>query len=75
MEIIRQKHTVGDDRLTATIGMFDGVHLGHQTLLASLHEESAKRGTRSAVVTFAQHPQRVLRPECGLKMVMTALSV
>lgn len=71
MEIIRQKYTIGDDRLTATIGMFDGVHLGHQTLLASLHEESAKRGTRSAVVTFTQHPQRVLRPECGLKMVMT----
>ena len=51
--------------------MFDGVHLGHQALLDSLHEEAKKRGMSTAVVTFKEHPQRVLRPESGLKMVMT----
>ena len=57
--------------IIATIGMFDGVHLGHQALLDSLHEEAKKRGMSTAVVTFKEHPQRVLRPESGLKMVMT----
>ena len=71
MEVLRHKRIKNDTHLTATIGMFDGVHLGHQTLLVSLRNEAAKRGCKSAVVTFAQHPQRVLRPECGLKMVMT----
>ena len=57
--------------IIATIGMFDGVHLGHQALLDSLHEEAKKCGLSTAVVTFKEHPQRVLRPESGLKMVMT----
>ena len=57
--------------IIATIGMFDGVHLGHQALLDSLHEEAKKCGMSTAVVTFKEHPQRVLRPESGLKMVMT----
>lgn len=71
MEIIRGKNIEKSVGITATIGMFDGVHIGHQTLLASLREESQKKGTKSAVVTFSQHPQRVLRPGCGLKMLMT----
>lgn len=71
MEIIRGENIEKSVGITATIGMFDGVHIGHQTLLASLREESQRRGTKSAVVTFSQHPQRVLRPECGLKMLMT----
>ena len=47
----------------ATIGFFDGVHVGHQYLLSSLKEEAANRGLQSAIITFNQHPQQVLRGE------------
>lgn len=48
-------------RYIATIGFFDGVHLGHQFLLSQLKEEAAKRGLKSAIVTFDEHPQKVLQ--------------
>jgi riboflavin kinase/FMN adenylyltransferase len=45
------------------IGSFDGVHTGHQKVIASAVETGAARGIRSAVVTFHPHPLEVLRPE------------
>ena len=45
-----------------TIGVFDGVHLGHQHLLAYLRNEARKKGWLSGVVTFKSHPQTVLSP-------------
>ena len=48
-------------RYIATIGFFDGVHLGHQYLLSQMKEEAAKRGLKSAIVTFDEHPQKVLQ--------------
>ncbi len=53
-------------KYAATIGFFDGVHLGHQYLLSCLKEEAAKRGLQSAIVTFDEHPQQVLRGEAPL---------
>jgi riboflavin kinase/FMN adenylyltransferase len=47
----------------ATIGVFDGVHRGHQHLLARLRDEAQRRGWRSAVVVFRNSPQQVLRPQ------------
>lgn len=44
------------------IGNFDGVHLGHQRLLALAREGAARRGTEAALLTFDPHPARVLRP-------------
>jgi len=45
-----------------TIGIFDGVHLGHQRLLAELIKEAGKKKLLAGVVTFRQHPQAVLAP-------------
>ncbi|MBM3167163.1 MAG: bifunctional riboflavin kinase/FAD synthetase [Chloroflexi bacterium] len=45
-----------------TIGVFDGVHIGHQTLLARLRDEAQEEGLLSGVVTFRCHPQKVLHP-------------
>ncbi|MBI2935763.1 MAG: bifunctional riboflavin kinase/FAD synthetase [Chloroflexi bacterium] len=47
----------------ATIGVFDGVHRGHQHLLRLLRDEATRRGVRSAVLTFVNHPRSVLQPE------------
>ncbi|GAA3568772.1 bifunctional riboflavin kinase/FAD synthetase [Amycolatopsis ultiminotia] len=45
-----------------TIGVFDGVHRGHQELIARTVEAAAGRGVPSVVVTFDPHPSEVLRP-------------
>jgi riboflavin kinase/FMN adenylyltransferase len=49
----------------ATIGSFDGVHLGHQSVIHALVEESHKAGKPSIVVTFFPHPIKVLRDAKG----------
>lgn len=46
-----------------TIGNFDGVHLGHQTLFRQLLRESRSAGRTALVITFEPHPKMVLHPE------------
>ena len=52
-----------------TIGTYDGVHIGHQTVIASTGRLAAERGLRTAVVTFHPHPAAVLRPESAPLML------
>ena len=49
-----------------TIGVFDGVHLGHKYLLSQLTERARQQNLLSGVVTFRQHPQEVLAPQTEL---------
>jgi riboflavin kinase/FMN adenylyltransferase len=49
-----------------TIGVFDGVHLGHKHLISQLTDAAKKQGLLSVVITFYQHPQEVLAPETKL---------
>ena len=44
----------------ATIGFFDGVHLGHRHLIAAVIDEAKRRGMESTVVTFDRHPRQVV---------------
>lgn len=44
----------------ATVGMFDGVHIGHQHILALLRQEAERLNLTPVVVTFGQHPRQVL---------------
>jgi riboflavin kinase / FMN adenylyltransferase len=44
----------------AVIGVFDGLHLGHQYLLRRLVEESRVRSARPTVITFDSHPDEIL---------------
>ena len=53
----------------ATIGFFDGVHLGHNYLLEQLKSEAQQRNMQSVVVTFANHPRLFFDPNCGLKQL------
>jgi riboflavin kinase/FMN adenylyltransferase len=46
-----------------TIGNFDGVHRGHQAMLARLKQAAAERGLPAAVMTFEPHPREVFTPE------------
>ena len=49
-----------------TIGVFDGVHLGHQFLLKTLRDRAQARGCLSGVITFKSHPQTVIDPHFRL---------
>ena len=46
----------------ATIGNFDGVHMGHRDLLRRVREDASKRNSASLVITFDPHPSEVLYP-------------
>lgn len=51
------------DPVALTIGVFDGVHLGHQRLIESVRAAAARLGGVSGVLTFDPHPDQVLHPE------------
>lgn len=58
MKIFRGFHHPGIARACAlTIGNFDGVHRGHQAMLALLNNEATHRGVESCVLTFEPHPR------------------
>ena len=46
-----------------TVGMFDGVHVGHRHILQMLGSVSVEQGLRPVVVTFDRHPRQVLNAE------------
>jgi riboflavin kinase/FMN adenylyltransferase len=53
------------------IGIFDGVHRGHQLVLARAVESAKARDARVVVITFDPHPVAVLRPAAVPLMLMT----
>ena len=46
-----------------TIGAYDGVHVGHQAVVAEVRARAAAQGCASVVVTFDRHPAQVVRPD------------
>jgi riboflavin kinase/FMN adenylyltransferase len=46
-----------------TLGNFDGVHLGHQTIFGKVREEAQKKNGEAVVITFEPHPLKVLSPK------------
>lgn len=52
-----------DCPVVATIGFFDGVHLGHRYLIEQVKEEAARQGICSAVITFPVHPRQVMNAD------------
>ena len=45
-----------------TMGVFDGVHLGHRRLVAATREAAARHGAASVAIVFTPHPDEVIRP-------------
>jgi riboflavin kinase/FMN adenylyltransferase len=53
----------GINKTIVTTGTFDGVHLGHQSILKRLKELSVKQQAESVLLTFSPHPRTVLFPD------------
>lgn len=54
-----------------TVGTFDGVHRGHQALLAELRRRADEIEAPAVVVTFDRHPASVVRPESAPRLLST----
>lgn len=57
------------ERAVVTIGAYDGVHLGHQAVIAHVRDLAQQQGARSVVITFDRHPASVVRPESAPKLL------
>lgn len=64
MELIRGQHNLRPHHYgcVATIGNFDGVHLGHQAILRQLADQAAIMGLPAVAITFEPHPQEYFSP-------------
>ena len=51
------------DASVVTVGMFDGLHLGHKSVLQKLVDISKNDNIPSVVLTFSNHPQTFFRPD------------
>jgi riboflavin kinase / FMN adenylyltransferase len=52
------------------IGMFDGIHLGHQTVISAAIQSAQSSGGIAGVLTFSRHPSRLFRPENPTLMIL-----
>jgi len=73
MRVFRGLHHSGLAQACAlTIGNFDGVHRGHQAMLALLRGEAAQRGVGSCVLTFEPHPRDFFASRSGQQQAAPA---
>lgn len=72
MQILRhigeRSHELGGS--VVTLGNFDGIHLGHQALIAGAVSDSKKLALPSVVLTFEPHPLSVLAPDRAPKLIL-----
>jgi len=57
-----------------TMGIFDGVHLGHRSLISSLTSIALAEQRETALITFHPHPRHVLDRTSGKPLLITTLS-
>jgi riboflavin kinase / FMN adenylyltransferase len=57
----------------ATVGFFDGLHLGHRYLIEELKTQAAQHQLKSLIITFSVHPRKVLHSDFQ-PMLLTSLN-
>ena len=70
-KIFLNDNTFSSKPLVATIGFFDGVHRGHRYLIDQVIAEARTSGMESAVITFDEHPRKVLQQDYQPKLLST----
>jgi len=61
MKVIFDPEEPIENSTSATIGNFDGVHVGHKKIISAVKEEAQQLGISSCVITFHPHPQKILQ--------------
>ena len=69
MIVTRDTEILKDIELVATIGFFDGVHLGHRFLIEEMLSVARSRKLPAAVITFPEHPRAVLHADYQPKLL------
>lgn len=71
MQIIEHPHTITQPGSVAGIGFFDGVHLGHRSLITSIISKAKERRMASGVITFRTHPREILNSDYCPQLINT----
>lgn len=71
MQIIDNIPDLPLEPCVATIGFFDGVHLGHRFLIEQVKELAKDQGLRSALITFPVHPRQVIKSDYRPELLTT----
>lgn len=61
----------GETGAAVALGNFDGVHRGHQAVVAAARDAAASKGAALGVVTFDPHPRRYFQPDAAPFRLMT----
>jgi riboflavin kinase/FMN adenylyltransferase len=72
MRLFHGTDNAGIQRPTVlTLGVFDGLHLGHQLIIRTVVERAREAGAVPTVITFDPHPRAVLHPESAPPLLQT----
>ncbi len=73
MRIVRGSRSLEKplERCVLTVGNFDGLHVGHQRIMATVTSRARALGGEAAVYTFEPHPRKVLQPERAPRLLTT----
>ena len=58
-------------RAVITIGTFDGVHKGHQTIIDAVLKQAKNVDGESILITFHPHPRKIVQPDSSLQLINT----
>lgn len=72
MKIYRDFHSyTSKNPLALSLGMFDGVHRGHQSIISKLTKVAQEKNLEPSILTFWPHPRLVFNPNDSLKLLNT----
>ena len=72
MQILRNLFEIKLSKSTiATIGTFDGIHIGHQKILNSLVISAKENNLKSVVITFDPHPRKIINKINSIELINT----